>query len=98
MHSALLKLEATRVVLVGHEQAVVIAAYSPDGKRIVTASEDNTARVWDVAPESRTAAEIDQLIRCRLFARFASDDSDVIVPALPNPAECLPPSQPLPSR
>ena len=23
------------------------AAFSPDGKRIVTASSDNTARVWD---------------------------------------------------
>jgi hypothetical protein len=27
---------------------VLSAAFSPDGKRIVTASSDNTARLWDV--------------------------------------------------
>ena len=43
----------TRAVLTGHSGAVNISAFSPDGRRIVTASSDNTARVWDV---SRTAA------------------------------------------
>ena len=33
--------------LKGHEDAVRSAAFSPDGKRIVTASSDKTARVWD---------------------------------------------------
>jgi dipeptidyl aminopeptidase/acylaminoacyl peptidase len=33
------------VVLRGHEDTVLSAAFSPDGKRIVTASEDNTIRV-----------------------------------------------------
>jgi WD40 repeat protein len=33
-------------VLSGHGDYVLSAAYSPDGKRIVTASEDKTARVW----------------------------------------------------
>ena len=81
-----------------HDHSVRVRTCSPDGKRLVTISQDNTARVWDVAPETRTTAEIDKVIRCRLLVRFASDDSDVIVPALPNPAECLPPSQPVPSH
>jgi WD40 repeat protein len=33
-------------VLEGHEGSIQFAAFSPDGQRIVTASEDRTARVW----------------------------------------------------
>jgi WD40 repeat protein len=33
----------------GHQGAVKRAAFSPDGTRIVTASDDRTARVWDAA-------------------------------------------------
>src|SRR5262249_27560785 len=39
-HSDLLTLE-------GHAEPVLSVAYSPDGKRIVTGSVDNTAKVWD---------------------------------------------------
>ncbi len=35
------------LVLRGHEDRVRSAAFSPDGKRIVTASRDKTARVWN---------------------------------------------------
>ena len=40
---------------VSHENQVHSAAYSPDGKRIVTASYDNTARIWDAASGQQIA-------------------------------------------
>ncbi|WP_242055831.1 WD40 repeat domain-containing protein [Nostoc flagelliforme] len=33
--------------LIGHKSSVNSASFSPDGKRIVTASDDNTAKVWE---------------------------------------------------
>jgi WD40 repeat protein len=42
-------------VLSGHGDAVVTAAYSPDGARIVTASLDHTARVWDARTGTQLA-------------------------------------------
>jgi TIR domain/WD domain, G-beta repeat len=42
-------------VLDGHSKAVVRAAFSGDGKRVVTASMDNTARIWDALSGKETA-------------------------------------------
>jgi WD40 repeat protein len=36
-------------VLHGHDDVVLSAAFSPDGTRVVTASRDNTARIWDIS-------------------------------------------------
>jgi len=42
-------------VLQGHEGNVLTAQFSPDGSRIVTNSDDKTARVWDAATGSLLA-------------------------------------------
>jgi len=42
-------------VLSDHDGPVIGAAFSPDGTRIVTASGDQTARVWDVATATQLA-------------------------------------------
>jgi hypothetical protein len=37
----------SRLLLRGHKDAILYAAYSSDGAKIVTASADHTARIWD---------------------------------------------------
>jgi WD40 repeat protein len=38
---------AERLVLKGHSKRILVAHFSPDGSRAVTASADHTARIWD---------------------------------------------------
>ncbi len=42
------------LTLKGHTAVVISASFSPDGSRIVTASQDKTAKVWD----ARSGAEV----------------------------------------
>ncbi len=41
------QLKTFPLILKGHTFRVVSSSFSPDGKRVVTASYDDTARIWD---------------------------------------------------
>ena len=58
--------EPQLAVLSGHAGFVTSAAYSPDGTRIVTASDDKTARIWD----ARTGAQLAVLSAMGCVVRF----------------------------
>ena len=38
------------LTLKGHSWVVSSVSFSPDGKRIVSGSSDNTLKVWDISP------------------------------------------------
>ncbi len=56
MHELLGKVGGTP--LPGHTDSVVAVAFSPDGRWLATASEDSSARLWDVSAADPTAAPI----------------------------------------
>jgi WD40 repeat protein len=47
-------------IIRGHEREVTLAAFSPDGARIITGSGDQTARIWDAV----TASSEDAVCTC----------------------------------
>ncbi len=49
-----------RIQLSGHQGYVYSASFSPDGQRILTASWDNTARVWDLSGKQIAVLSGDQ--------------------------------------
>jgi len=62
--------------LVGHTGAVNSAVFSADGKKIVTASEDNTARIWD----AQSGQELQKLEHARHVrsAAFSPDGKQIV--------------------
>lgn len=63
-----------------HGSLVVFAAFSPDGKRLVTTSEDCTARIWDVATGNLLARPLQQQGTIG-FAAFSPDSRSYVVTA-----------------
>src|SRR5215813_9734976 len=66
-----------RFALGGHDSALSSVAFSPDGSRIVTASKDKTARIWDAASAKEIAVLRGHDNRV-WSAAFSSDGSRIV--------------------
>ena len=67
----------SRLLLRGHTDGILYAAYSPDGSKIVTASEDHTARIW----EARTGLQLGPALQHGdevRMAEFSPDGTRVV--------------------
>jgi len=64
--------------LAGHTGAVLSAAFSPDGARLLTSSEDGTARLWDLS-SGETLRVISSLQALANSAAFSPDGQQIYV-------------------
>jgi WD40 repeat protein len=64
--------------MIGHTAAVNGASFSPDGRRVVTASWDNTARVWDLAGPAPVATVLAGHTNVVTSASFSPDGRHVV--------------------
>src|SRR5262249_34785316 len=74
-----------RFALGGHEDIVSSAAFSPDGSRVVTASFDHTARIWDGASAKEIAILSGHDVNV-YSAAFSPDGSRIITASYDNTA------------
>jgi WD40 repeat protein len=61
-------------VLRGHDGRVTSAAFSPEGSRIVTASADKTARIWDIRLQTMSANDLLGEVCRRLSGKFTREE------------------------
>lgn len=67
--------------LLRHDRSIASVAFAPDGRRLVTASSDGTARVWDVVADTRPLAYLKAL--AELLACQRLDAADGLTPLTP---------------
>jgi energy-coupling factor transporter ATP-binding protein EcfA2 len=67
-----------RLILNGHEDGLTNAAFSPDGTRIVTASRDKTARLWDAATGRPIGAPFEGHENTVRSATFSPDGKRIV--------------------
>lgn len=75
-----------RTLLRGHSAYVYSASFSPDGRRVVTASQDRTARIWDAdsgAPMGEAMRHTGQVYS----ASFSPDGKRVVTASTDNTAQ-----------
>jgi WD40 repeat protein len=84
------------MAMIGHTEQVTSASFSRDGKRVVTASDDSTARVWDLSgptPVSTVLAGHTDKVRS---ASFSPDGKRVVTASSDNTARVWDLSGPTP--
>lgn len=65
----------------GHSDRIHYAEYSPDGKKLVTACRDGTAKIWDVATQTVLATLLGHSDEVKM-ARFSADGELVATASL----------------
>jgi WD40 repeat protein len=68
-----------------HDETVNTVAFSPDGRRVVTASSDSTARIWDARTGTPVGARL-QHQKAVVSAEFSPDGKRVVTASFDNTA------------
>ena len=82
---ALANIPRIRGSMVGHTDAIISSCISPDGKKVVTASHDNTARIWD-AHSGKPIAILHGHTQLVATAVFSPDGEKVVTSSHDNTA------------
>ena len=64
--------------LVGHEGRVMVVEFSPDGRRVLTGSFDNTVRIWDVETGRRVSQPMRHQGPLWYYSAFSPDGSAIV--------------------